>query len=74
LSRSTDHQINMKAELEIELLHQKIDQLRETEVMQLTRAVQELALLLNRIVVPAGAPSAAPGLAPAPAPAPAPGK
>ena len=44
----TDHQINIKAELEIELLHQKLDQLRETEVMYLTKAVQELTELLNR--------------------------
>jgi hypothetical protein len=28
--------------LEIELLHQKIDQLRETEVLHLTEAVKEL--------------------------------
>ena len=28
----SDFQVNVKAELEIELLHQKIDQLRETEV------------------------------------------
>ena len=37
-----DHQINIKAELEIELLHQKLDQLRETEVLYLTQAVKEL--------------------------------
>ncbi len=43
-----DHQVNIKAELEIELLHQKIDQLRETEVMYLTKAVSELAELLHR--------------------------
>jgi uncharacterized membrane protein len=42
-----DHQINIKAELEIELLHQKIDQLRETEVLQLTQAVHDLAALLR---------------------------
>jgi uncharacterized membrane protein len=42
-----DHQINIKAELEIELLHQKIDQLRETEVQQLTEAVHDLAALLR---------------------------
>ncbi len=35
-----DHQINIKAELEIELLHQKLDQLRETEVLYLTQAVR----------------------------------
>jgi uncharacterized membrane protein len=43
-----DYQINIKAELEIELLHQKIDQLRETEVMRLTEAVKELTGLLNK--------------------------
>ena len=43
-----DHQINIKAELEIELLHQKLDQLRETEVVYLTKAVTELTELLNR--------------------------
>jgi uncharacterized membrane protein len=42
-----DYQINIKAELEIELLHQKIDQLRETEVQQLTAAVHDLAALLR---------------------------
>jgi uncharacterized membrane protein len=43
-----DYQINIKAELEIELLHQKIDQLRETEVVQLTKAVSELTALLQQ--------------------------
>jgi uncharacterized membrane protein len=43
-----DYQINIKAELEIELLHQKIDQLRETEVLQLTGAVQELTAMLRK--------------------------
>jgi uncharacterized membrane protein len=43
-----DRQVNIKAELEIELLHQKIDQLRETEVMYLTKAVSELSELLRR--------------------------
>jgi uncharacterized membrane protein len=42
-----DHQINIKAELEIELLHRKIDQLRETEVLYLTEAVKELTALLH---------------------------
>src|SRR5476651_2451903 len=32
-----DYQINIKAELEIEALHQKIDQMRETEVVNLTQ-------------------------------------
>ena len=43
-----DYQINIKAELEIELLHQKIDQLRETEVLQLTEAVKQLAAQLGK--------------------------
>ena len=42
-----DYQVNIKAELEIELLHQKIDQLRETEVVSLTAAVQALTAQLR---------------------------
>jgi uncharacterized membrane protein len=42
-----DYQINVKAELEIELLHQKIDELREKEVLSLTTAIREMAELLN---------------------------
>lgn len=38
-----DYSINIKAELEIELLHQKIDLLREQELMALTRAIEALA-------------------------------
>lgn len=47
-SAENDFKINVKAELEIELLHQKIDQLRETEVVQLTQAVKELTALLAK--------------------------
>jgi uncharacterized membrane protein len=43
-----DYQINIKAELEIELLHQKVDQLREKEVLALTEAVKDLTELLRR--------------------------
>ena len=35
-----DYRINVKAELEIELLHEKINQLREREVLKLTEAVR----------------------------------
>jgi uncharacterized membrane protein len=42
-----DHKINIKAELEIELLHQKLDALRETEVLNLTQAVADLTELLQ---------------------------
>jgi len=44
---ANDYEINVKAELEIELLHEKIDALREQEVVMLTRAVQELTQLLH---------------------------
>ena len=47
-SAENDYQINIKAELEIELLHQRIDQLRETEVLQLTEAVKDLTNLLHK--------------------------
>src|SRR5471032_1235662 len=43
-----DYQINIKAELEIELLHEKIDKLREQEVVQLTQAVSDLTELLKK--------------------------
>ena len=43
----SDHQINIKAELEIELLHQKIDELREKEVLFLTEAIRDLSQLLR---------------------------
>jgi uncharacterized membrane protein len=47
-SAEHDYQINIKAELEIELLHQKIDELRETEVLELTQAVKDLTTLLRK--------------------------
>jgi uncharacterized membrane protein len=53
-SAENDYQVNVKAELEIELLHQKIDQLRETEVMQLTLAVKDLTALLQQSKTKAG--------------------
>jgi uncharacterized membrane protein len=43
-----DLKVNVKAELEIELLHQKIDQLRETEVVALAAAVKDLAAMLKQ--------------------------
>ena len=44
---AADYQINIKAELEIELLHQKIDELREKEVLALTEAVKSLTEALQ---------------------------
>ena len=43
----SDYQINIKAELEIELLHQKIDALREQEMLVLATAVHDLTKLLK---------------------------
>jgi uncharacterized membrane protein len=45
-----DYRINVKAELEIELLHEKIDQLREREVLKLTEAVMVLTELQQQSV------------------------
>jgi uncharacterized membrane protein len=42
-----DYEINRKAELEIETLHQKIDLLREQEIAQLGAAVERLTRLLE---------------------------
>ncbi|MBV9330549.1 MAG: DUF1003 domain-containing protein [Alphaproteobacteria bacterium] len=42
-----DYQVNIKAELEIELLHQKIDELREKEVLALTQALDKLTELMK---------------------------
>jgi hypothetical protein len=44
----------VKAELEIELLHEKIDELRAQEVLRLTGAVRCLAALLQQPVAGAG--------------------
>ncbi len=43
-----DYKINIKAELEIELLHQKIDELREKEVLVLTKAINDLTDLMSK--------------------------
>ncbi len=49
-----DYQINIKAELEIELLHHKLDSLREQEVLELTKVVRELSDLLSQFTQGAG--------------------
>ena len=51
----SDYEVNIKAELEIELLHQKVDLLKERELLALTRAVQDLSHqveALSRQLVP----------------------
>ena len=42
-----DYEINVKAELEIELLHDKIDLLKERELLALTDAVRDLSAKLE---------------------------
>lgn len=42
-----DYEINVKAELEIELLHEKIDFMREQELLALTEAVRDLSARLE---------------------------
>jgi uncharacterized membrane protein len=41
-----DYRIDVKAELEIELLHHKIDELREQEIVQLLNIIQRLSARL----------------------------
>jgi uncharacterized membrane protein len=43
-----DYDVNIKAELEIELLHQKIDLLRETEVCELIRVIRALEARMDK--------------------------
>ena len=43
-----DFEVNQKAELEIETLHQKIDLLKEQEIAQLAAAVSKLTDLLEK--------------------------
>lgn len=45
-----DYEVNVKAELEIELLHEKIDRMKELELLALTRAVQQLSADLGQLV------------------------
>ena len=37
-----DYDVNIRAELEIKLLHEKVDQLRSTEIARLVEVVQQL--------------------------------
>lgn len=44
-----DYEINVKAELEIELLHEKIDLMKEQELLALTEAVRDLSAQLKAL-------------------------
>ena len=43
-----DYRVNVKAELEIELLHRKIDELRQKEILLLTQTVDDLVRLISQ--------------------------
>ncbi len=45
----SDYEINVKAELEIELLHDKIDLMKEKELLALTQAVRDLSSKLESL-------------------------
>ena len=47
-----DYHVNIKAELEIELLHQKIDMLREQEIAKLTAIIERLIERLDQAPPP----------------------
>jgi uncharacterized membrane protein len=44
-----DYEVNVKAEMEIELLHEKIDLLKDKEILALTEAVRELSAQLKSL-------------------------
>jgi uncharacterized membrane protein len=48
LSAQHDYDINIKSELEIELLHQKVDMLRETEIAELITIIKGLERQLGQ--------------------------
>lgn len=45
----TDYEINVKAELKIELPHEKIDILKEQELLALTQAERQLSAQLDTL-------------------------
>jgi uncharacterized membrane protein len=49
-----DYKVNIKAELEIELLHEKLDALREGEMLALARSVESLTAMLEKGSSPSG--------------------
>ena len=54
-----DYNVNIKAELEIELLHQKIDELRAKEMLALTQAISDLTQHVKNETLAAAAPTKA---------------
>ena len=50
LDAAHDYEVNLKAEMEIENLHQKLDELRETQWAELVEMQQEQIRLLSRLL------------------------
>ena len=44
-----DYEVNIKAELEIELLHEKLDLMRDTEILELVRTIRVLEERLSEL-------------------------
>jgi uncharacterized membrane protein len=59
ISAEHDYEINLKAELEIMLLHEKLDLLRETQWQELLRTQKEQLDLLGRLAAPSTRPAEA---------------
>ena len=55
-----DYRINAKAELEIELLHEKVDLLREQELLRLTQMLEALQTRLAELLPSSTAPAPPP--------------
>ena len=66
-----DYNVNIKAELEIELLHQKIDELRAKEMLALTQAITDLTQHVRNEKLAVDVAAAAPRVQAAKAPKPA---
>lgn len=45
----SDYEINVKAELEIELLHEKMDRLKDLDLLALAQAVRDLSAQVERL-------------------------
>jgi uncharacterized membrane protein len=59
IEAQNDYHVNIKAELEIELLHEKIDQMRQEEISHLRAVVEDLSTKLVALAA-AGAAAAKP--------------
>lgn len=61
LGAEHDYEVNLKAELEIMLLHEKIDALRQTQWQELLTMQQEQLKLLTTLIASRPGPAAGPG-------------